>query len=182
MRSKLRMFPVLMLLMASLPVIAQSADPAAPSMPLRDRFYYGGSVGASFGDVDYLLIAPNLGFRVTPKFSTGVGVSYIYRSYSGPSGFSTDDYGLDVYGRYRIIPQLFAQLQYSHSRFEYPLLAGGTADDSYSAVLAGGGWVQPLGRRASFIVSALYDFSYDEGKPAPYDDPWVVSAGVSFGF
>jgi hypothetical protein len=169
---------------ATLAAHAETAPPptAAPARPpFRDRVFFGGSIGASFGDIDYVAIAPTVGVLVAPKLSVGVAPFWVHRDDS-TADVSTSDVGFDLYGRYRVIPQAFAQIQYSYTDFEYALTGGGTASDSYSAVLAGGGWVQPLGGRSSFIVSTLYDFSYDDDEPSPYDDPWVVSAGVVFGF
>lgn len=158
---------------------AQSPPPARRSV--ADRIYFGGSVGLSFGDIDYVQIAPQVGVQITPKVSGGVAASFLRRRYSNPST-STSDGGFDVYGRYRLVPQAFLQGQYSYTDFEYPLVSGGTTRDRYSALLAGGGWVQPLGGRASFVGTVLYDLTYSDDEPAPYADPWVVSGGVVFGF
>jgi hypothetical protein len=166
--------------------LASAQDPPAPppSHPttFRDRLYFGGAIGLSFGDIDYYQIAPVAGFHVTPKFSTGVALSWIRREYSEPVDVSTNDLGVDVFGRYRVLQNAFAQLQYSYFDFEVPLVSGGSVDETYSTVLAGAGWAQPLGNRASFVVSVLYDFGYSDDEPSPYDDPWVMSAGVAVGF
>ncbi len=186
MKSSYRAIALLLGLSAQLAAQAQVPPapdpPSAAKRPWQDRIWVGGSVGASFGDIDYVQLAPSVGVSVTPKISTGVGLSWVRRDYSGSPGLATNDYGVDLFARYRIVPQAFGQIQYSYTDYEFPLLGGGTADDSYSTVLVGGGWVQPLGGRASFVLSALYDVTYDEDERAPYDDPWVISAGVVFGF
>lgn len=167
---------------------ARSAEliPVVTQLPgvrsIASRIYFGGSIGVSFGSVDYVQVSPQVGFEITPKLSTGLAVSYLRRSYSGLNTVSTSDRGFDVFTRYRLISQVFLQGQYSYTDFEYPLAAGGTTRDSYSAFLAGGGWARPLGGHVSFVTSAMYDFTYSEDEPAPYDDPWIVSAGVIVGF
>lgn len=181
MRTSNWMVAFVFVLSAQIATEAQAPPPPAKAS-WTDRIWFGGSVGASFGDIDYIQVAPAVGISVTPKISTGLGLSWVRRDYSGTPRLTTDDYGVDLFARYRIVPQAFGQIQYSYTDYEYPLLAGGTADDSYSAVLVGGGWVQPLGGRASFVLSALYDVTYDEDERAPYDGPWVFSAGVVFGF
>ena len=41
-----------------------------------DRFFYGGGIGASFGDVDVVSISPTLGVFLNDKASVGVGLAY----------------------------------------------------------------------------------------------------------
>jgi hypothetical protein len=46
----------------------------------------------------------------------------------------------------------------------------------------GGGVAQPLGGHAALVLSALYNLSYSDDEPSPYDSPWFFGAGVSVGF
>lgn len=159
-----------------------SAPPLAESS-WNDRFFFGGGIGASFGDVDYLEIAPLVGFQVHPRVSTGIGVFWRQRSddrYT-PS-IDTTDYGGNVFARFHIANPVFAQVEYEYVDYEIPT-GDGTVRDSASSFLVGAGVFQPIGGRAGFFASALYNVTYDENDEfRPYDSPWVYRAGVSVGF
>ena len=59
---------------------------------------------------------------------------------------------------------------------------GDRLTDDYASVFVGGGLSQPMGHNAAFLISAMYNLSYDSNEPSPYDSPWVIGAGVSVGF
>jgi hypothetical protein len=168
---------------ASIGVASAEVIEMPPPSQWTDRIYWGGGVGATFGDYDSIYVAPMVGYAFTPKVSGGLAVFYLYQDYNDPFvSSSTDDYGFDLFARYRVTPQFFAQGQYSYTNQEIPTAGGGSTRDGYQAFLAGGGFVQPMGGRAAFVASVLYDFSWSDDEPAPYTEPWVVTVGVSVGF
>ena len=148
-----------------------------------DRLWWGGGIGLAFGDVDYVAAEPVVGFRVTDDVSVGLGLIYRYRDDDRftPS-LSTEDYGANLFARYRVAPQMFLQAEYEYLDYEFQFFDGSTARDSYSSLLGGVGYSQPLSGRASFFTTVLYNFSYDEDELSPYDEPWVFRAGISVGF
>jgi hypothetical protein len=169
------------------PVFAQTPDPPAPetrpASPPRQRWFFGGGVGASFGDVNYVELAPLVGVNVAPR--VGLALQPFYRwtddkRYS-PS-VSTTDYGATLFTRVRIVAGFFAEADYQFTSYEYPV-AGGTTRSTYNAFLAGGGYSIPVASQVGFYVSALYDFTYDGNDPnRPYDSPVRVQVGVAVGF
>jgi hypothetical protein len=176
---------LLVVLLIAAACASSPADAAAGPPPAgpADRWYYGGGIGASFGDVEYISINPLVGYSFTPKLSAGTSLFYVYRDDSRyDPDVTTNDYGGDLFLRYRITQPVYLQAQYSYWNYEVPTVGGGTFRDSYNGYLAGGGFVQPLGNRAAFYFSALYDFNYADDEPSPYDNPWVMSAGVTVGF
>lgn len=158
--------------------------PPPPQKPrFRDRLYYGGNLGLSFGDVTYVGLAPYMGVSFSPKVSGGIGIYYTHREDDRyDPNLSTNDWGSSLFARYRPAPQFFLQAEYSWTDFEYLLIDGSTAREDYSGVLVGGGFVQEMGGHAAFIVSAMYDINWSEDELTPYDSPWLFSAGVSVGF
>jgi hypothetical protein len=55
----------------------------------------------------------------------------------------------------------------------------------YNSVLGGGGFFQPVGKRAGVFVMALYNFTYKAASPnqvLPYNSPLVIRAGITAGF
>lgn len=156
--------------------------PAPSKPPMRDRVFFGGGVGLSFGTVDYVEVSPLVGFRVHPKVDVGLSLTYRWRNDSRYD-ISTSDYGGTLFGRYRVVRSFFLEADWEYLDWEYIRSDLSKDRTSTSSFLAGGGYYLPLGGRASMAFSALYNFSYDKNDPfEPYGDPWVVRIGVGVGF
>jgi hypothetical protein len=159
------------------------APPPPPKKSIRDRLYYGGNVGLSFGDVTFVDLSPYMGVNFGHNVSGGIGIFYTYREDNRyDPDLSTNDWGSSLFMRYRPAPQFFLQAAYSWTDFEYPLVDGSTTRESYSGILVGGGFVQDMGGHAAFIASVMYDVNWSQDGLTPYDSPWIFSAGVSVGF
>ena len=110
-------------------------------------------------------------YRRVKKYDNRFGQSY-----------STSDYGGSVSTRFHVGQGFFLSASYEYLRFQYFDFAGDKLTDNYSSVFVGGGLSQPMGHNAAFIVSAMYNLSYESNEPSPYGSPWVIGAGVSVGF
>jgi hypothetical protein len=172
---------IMALLLLLLPPAAMPARAAPP--PQQERWFYGGGLALSFGSVDFVSITPYVGYRITPVVSAGVGLQYAYRDDSryGQS-FSSSDYGGSIFSRVYLDKGIFLSAAYEYLRFEYLDASAVEVSDDYSSVFVGGGLARPLGPNASFVVSAMYNLSYESTEPSPYDSPWVIGAGVGVGF
>ena len=161
---------------------AQPPNPQPPSV--RDKFFFGGGLGLSFGDVDYVEIAPLVGYRFLPKLDGGMQVFYRWVNDGRyPEDIETDEYGADLFARYFVLPSIFLEGAYEFINYEFVLPSLDTERDTANSFLAGGGYSQPIGHGAGFYFSALYNFSYDENDlTSPYGDAWRVQAGVTVGF
>ena len=72
------------------------------------RLFFGGGFGASFGDVDYISVAPMIGYRVTPRFDVAAQPFYAYTKYNNPD-FSANNYGADLIARFTVLRRLFLE-------------------------------------------------------------------------
>jgi hypothetical protein len=154
----------------------------ASSQPgLRTRLYFGGGIGLSFGTVDYVEIAPMVGYRVTPDFNLGLGVFYRYRNDGRyEEDVTTNDYGGNLFAQYQVVPTLFLHGEVEYVNYEYILANLDTTRETDTSLLAGVGYGWPVGG-SSIYVLALYNFSYDQNSFAnPYDSPWVFRIGITF--
>lgn len=148
----------------------------------ESAFFWGGGVGASFGDVDTLTVSPHVGMNITPKWSVGLGLDYTRRTDDRYSPRRTyNDTGLTLFTRYSIIPGFFVEADVESLNYEYYTNATSKQSADFTSFLAGGGIRSSLGGNTSTYVSALYNFSYDDAD-SPYDDPWTIRAGIGFGF
>ena len=80
-----------------LPSYAQrEIDPEA-KFSFKDRSYFGGSLGLQLGTVTLIDLSPLAGVMLSPKFSTGLGVTYQYyedNRFQGAAGSSFGGRGL----------------------------------------------------------------------------------------
>ena len=180
----------------ALPAFAQAPEPAEPApapapeaetkpkSAMKDRFFFGGGIGATFGSVDYLEIAPLFGLKVVPRVELGFQPFYRWTNdgrYS-PSVEYTD-YGARIFSRFRIVSNFFLEADYQFTSYEYLNYNGGTTRASNNAFLAGAGYTMPVGRNVGLYFSALYDFSYNDNDPyGAYDSPVQLQFGVAVGF
>lgn len=177
---KLRMLAVVAL--TALPPVVGAGGGINASSNAAGNVFYGGSLGASFGDVDYIDVAPMVGIFLTPQLSGGV--SFLYRHVNDSRGaktLNTNDYGATLFSRYHVGPSLFLEADYEYLDHEFfrPDL---TKDrKQFNSVLAGGGVTSSLGGRVSSYFSVLYNFSWDQDD-SPYADPWTIRLGVGVGF
>ncbi len=149
---------------------------------LSDRIYFGGGFGLSAGsDVTNISLSPQIGYKITERYSAGVGITYQYvkiRNFES----SINNYGWSVFNRYNITRQFFAYGEYENLQFEFFTPDGSTSRRGFNSLLFGGGYSESLAGRATFSVAALYNVLYDPAdRTQPYDSPWVVRAGVGIG-
>ena len=163
---------------ASAAATAAPAQPVPTRPPLRERMYYGGSIGFSFwSDFYRVSVEPLVGFKVKPKLSVGGKLRYEYiNDKRGVVDYDSHNYGASVFSRYRLVPQLYAHGEYAYMNYDYP---GGRQGVPF--LLLGGGYSQPMGRNMWSTVEVLWDVLNDKNSPYESGQP-VVSIGVGVGF
>ena len=141
-----------------------------------ERVYGGGGIGLQFGNITLINVAPDIGYKITDRYSAGFGIRYIYlgdRRYNPPYEMSI--YGGSFFNRFIITNFLFAHA-------EYELLNGPW--DPYSAkrfnlnnVWVGGGLRQAAGN-ASLNIMALWNLNDEPFNPFPNPQ---IRMGISIG-
>jgi transcriptional regulator with XRE-family HTH domain len=159
----------------------------------KEKLFFGGNFGLTFGNYTLINVSPQIGYRFTERLAAGMGVNMQYVSFK-ERDFRTNNVlyktsqgvaGLNVFGRAYPIRQFFVQLQpelnyifgkqtYYQPREEFKMDA-----EIVPSVLAGGGMAIPGGRGA-FLVSIFYDVL--QHKNSPYGRKPVYSFGYNIGF
>ncbi len=153
--------------------------------PWSERFFFGGNLGLQFGNLTYVDISPLVGYKITEKVHTGIGVTYIYYRYKDVFGqFETSIYGGRVFGRYYPLENLFAHAEYEALNLEVPSSpsGGGYSDlvrTYINSVLVGGGYAQPIGQNAAITLMVLFNLT--EEQYSPYQNP-ILRLGINAGF
>lgn len=143
----------------------------------RSKLYYGGYVNVSFGSYTIIGAAPLVGYKITPKFSLGSQLTYQYSSYNNNSG---SNYGVSIFSRYRVVPQMYLHAEYSGMSYKVYNNAG--SDRKLVPFLFfGGGYSQPISENTWFTAQVLFDVLNNENSPYKSYEPFF-SVGIGVGF
>ncbi len=174
-----------------------------PKSKLSDRLVFGGNFGLSFGAIDYVELSPKIGYRVKPRFITGIGMKYIYYhediDYNVNGTWYTYDYeskvyGGSIFGQYTLLENLnesiginigdiIAYSEIEQLNVEAYLVNPATGRYEPNgrtwviSTLVGGGIYQPIGSRSGIHLLILYNLT-DE-LFSPYSNP-VIRIGFNF--
>lgn len=165
------------------PVQQQSVLQERPSV--MERLYWGGGFGLGFGTFTNVSLSPILGYMVTDKFWSGVGVIY---QYTGSRGVNYQDYGGKAFAQLEFLNleesflrgRLVAHAEYDVLNIQYTNpMNGGKMRSVEGFPLAGAAYRQPIGGRATADLYVLYNFS--DSALNPYSNP-VIRFGINIPF
>jgi hypothetical protein len=141
------------------------------SMTFGQRLYYGGTVGATFGTVTSIQLMPVVGYRIMPRWSAGIGLTYQYFKDSRPlPAYETNIYGGNIHSRVFIWENLFAHTEFEVLNFDVPafdLTSYRLVRKSVPAWFVGAGYFLPIGQRSGMSITILYDLIQDPNSPYP---------------
>lgn len=154
-----------------------------------DRIFFGGGLGLQFGTITLIDISPVVGYRVTEKLETGIGLTYKFYKYNDyyslGSDLKTNIIGGSVFARYHILENLFAHVEYESLHYRYDEYYGSgssiTFDQRtaiYNSIFVGGGYRQRISSGSYFFIMALWNLN--DGAYSPYSNP-VLRMGVMIG-
>lgn len=135
--------------------------------PLKERLFYGGSLGLQFGTFTDIELSPIIGLWVLPRVGIAVGPTFRYNK--NPF-YRTLIYGGRTYIQYiflqdldNIVPLglhvgLFLHLEDEALSLESSVFRNPASSGRFlmNTVLAGGGIRQPLGQRSSLNIMFLW--------------------------
>jgi len=141
-----------------------------------DRVTIGGNIGATFGDIVFIEVSPQIGYFLTENIMVGVGANYMYYEEKA-ANFSTSIYGGRVFGQY-----IFSEL---------PLLGHVEAElinvpDYNNARLniynfyVGGGLKQQLGDNSYVFILGLWNLNETQDSFFIQPNP-VIRIGIAVG-
>ena len=166
-------------------VVQQPDTEAEEKEAFIDRLYFGGSLGLQFGTYTNISLLPIIGYRVTDRFSAGVGAVYHYIK-DGP--YSLSNYGGRAFAQVEVVDigdgALLAHGEIETLSREY-LYVNSTqtafekARKTLMLPLVGIGYRQRISEKASFDLLLLYNVSDDPVNP--YNNP-VIRAGINLPF
>ena len=152
--------------------IDQEAKP-----PLKERLYFGGNFGMQFGTVTLIDVSPLVGVMITPRFSSGLGITYQYFDDRRFFGGETSSYGARVFSRYNVLPNIFAHAEFETINFDnYNFISDSFQRIWSDALFLGGGYFAPFGKSGGANITILYNVLHDNLR-SPYGEPYVIRVG-----
>ncbi len=170
-------------------LLAQESDNPYKGLPFKDRIFFGGDFGLSFGTFTYVRVAPILGYRVSENFAVGGGPNYQYirirydLAGGGRQDTQTHIFGLNTFARLFVFDPVFIQTD-----FEILNLRGSIRDPNnffdrevqrvtVPVWLVGAGYGQRSGN-GGIMVGVFYDLIGD--RNSPYGREFIIRAGFFF--
>lgn len=180
---------LLLALFLSLVACAQAAESVVvasnqekQSMNRKDKIYYGGNIGLSFGSYTMIAVRPLLGYKFTPKLSGGIKLSYEYvKDTRYSSSYKTSNYGGSLFSRYRIIPPLYLHAEYASINYQLHNLNGESNREWVPFLLMGAGYSQKVGSNSWLNFQILFDVLQSDKSPYKSSEPFY-SVGIGVGF
>ncbi len=179
---KITLFLTITLLVSIMASAQDTLQKQKPRIPLKDRIYFGGGVGLSFGNYTRIAAYPMVGYRITPKLSSGIELGYEYISdkrYN--STYNTSNYGFSVFSRYRFIPQLFLHVEYAMYNYELYYIDLSSQRKWVPFLFLGAGYSQQLANGVWAFAQIKFDVLQDKNSPYEAWAPFY-NFGVSVGF
>jgi hypothetical protein len=147
-------------------------DDDVRDLPIRERILLGGNLSLQIGNINtYVVISPNIGYRLTNRLTSGLGLTYQYYRNTGLGAMTGSTSVLHIYGgslftRYHILPYIFAHAEYEALNLDSqmgwlvnPETQGSQTRFWEHNYLLGGGYRARLGERASLNLMLLYNFN-----------------------
>ena len=168
---------------------AQYLETEPPPSPVQ-RIFYGGDLDLAFGTVTQISLSPQVGYRITNRFSAGVGIDYMF-VYSEFYNFKGSIFGGNVFASFTVIKSIgdlipffrtdmgiliYGQFSYTNMGKFYTVLSAEEPMWIASPML-GLGFQVPIGRRSYMVLSVMYNFN--ESMYSIYSNP-VVKVSYQF--
>lgn len=175
---KLKLLSVAIILLIALSAQSQDTNknPYA-GRPFKDRVFFGGDLGLSFGTITYIRIAPVMGYMINPKLSAGAGISFQYWNDDRFVDSEQTIWGLNTFARYFVIESLFLQTDFEYLNLEAYNFSGNDVFTSRVNVpvwWVGAGYSQRSGR-TGFFIGFFYDLIQDVNSP--YANDYAIRVG-----
>jgi hypothetical protein len=169
----------------SIPLQGQEKE----KLSFSQRLVFGGDIGLSFGSITYIKLAPIVGYRITDRFTAGLGPIYIYEKYRDYH-LETSTYGGKVAASFTIIKAtnlpkainlgdiaLHAENEVVNVEKYDPYLGQFSNRVWIDNLLLGAGITQSLGGKFAVSIFILWDVT--QNPYSPYSNP-IFKFGFSF--
>jgi len=162
-----------------------------PKPSLNEKVYFGGNLSFNiYNGIILAEISPFVGYKLKPKFSTGLGFKYMYIG-SISDDISYSYYGPNVFSRYSFRDNFFIHSEYEILNvYELRPLPFPNGERTLANIFQlGAAYSSSIGEKSTVQILLLYDFINDVNSPyRPYyifgssGPPITYRVGFSYNF
>jgi hypothetical protein len=147
----------------------------------KDRLFFGGNIGLSFGSLTFINLAPTIGYKITDRFGMGVGPVYSYyndRRFVNYK-YETHIYGGRTFAQYQVLESVMLYSELEMINIEVPnLLFTKLIRQNIPSLFVGGAYTQSMGNNSAVMLMLLYNVL--ESDYQIYENP-LIRVGFNFG-
>ncbi len=137
----------------------------------KERLIFNIGGGMTFGTVTNINLQPQIGYRITPRLTAGVGANYQYFKDNRFGASPIQIFGGNSFVRMNVTQQFFLQTEYQVLNYDF-----NTIERTWNDYLMVGGGFSP-GR--GLFISGFYLLKYPANNNI-YVQPYVLRVGVGF--
>lgn len=184
-----RLISFILVSLISFSLLSQARDfnpPSKTKPPKNTKFEFdpdnlviGGSLGAVFGNVTLIDVAPSVGYLLTDNYLVGISARYMYyedRTYAPAFIYKTNIYGGGVFNQYFFLENFLAHAEYELLNLDSPININKRIN--LSSFFVGGGYRSSLGGNS--YASILVLFNLNDSAESPYTNP-IIRVGFGIG-
>jgi len=157
--------------------------------PIERRVVFGGDIGLSFGSITYIKLAPVVGYRLTERWTAGLGPIYIYQKVKLYNNWETSIYGGKTYVSFTVYQGSQSQNRFGIGDIMLHVENEVVNVEKYDEdpitriwidnLLLGGGMYQPIGGRFGVSVFVLWDVTQNPYSTYYRQNP-IFKFGLNF--
>lgn len=149
-----------------------------PTPVMESKWIAGGNFGFGITNSSlYFSVAPQLGYRITPRWELGVRASYelnyYYDYYYGNQ--TCNLFGGSVYTNYQIFRGIFVHFE-DELLYQMPIYNHQVVENDarwYNNLFAGVGYRQHISSKAYLFLLAMYNINYSLGPYGQFETPYT---------
>ncbi len=144
-----------------------------------DKISFGGNFGLIFGSLTVLDISPWVGYRVLPKVTPGIGMSYMYyRDQWSGTPYSTNLFAARTFLRVDVAGPVFVYGEIEALNFDYfDRFTFERERIWFTSPIVGVGYMQMSGDRSAFMLSVLYALRSEEERSPYFQNSLIFRVG-----
>ncbi len=178
MRFKYTLLLMIFLISITNSINAQYSNDNKEKQSFKERMFFGGGLGLTFGDITAVDVSATIGNRLTEKVHAGVSLSYSYYSYNNYN-VSMSNYSGSVFARLFFTDAIFAQTE--AEALNTKVFTSYELNDGYRKwignYLVGLGYFQKISERSGMMLTVLWNLN--ETEYTPYNNP-IIRVGFVF--
>ncbi|HMQ67879.1 MAG TPA: hypothetical protein PKA90_02040 [Ignavibacteria bacterium] len=150
------------------------------------KWFIGGNVGATFGDLNQISISPLVGYQFSPEFSSGLQFIYNYswqtvnEGQSNQSSINSSTFGGNVFFQYNPISEFYLKTEFEYDSYSnFQTTQNTTINQAVPFLFLGAGYSKKISKIATINAGIKFDLLNNINSPYQSGTPFFyVGTGI----